>query len=147
MKTLLAMICACLALGLVAAGCGGDDDNGDDSGAAPAATTEEPADTGGATDDGSGGAAATEDVPVSMKDIAFNPADATVTKGGSVTWTNDDTVGHDVTKTSGPGPDFKSGDPGAMSGGDTFTQKFDTAGTIKYVCTVHPGMEGTVTVK
>ncbi len=147
MKTLLATICACLALGLVAAGCGGDDDS-DDSGAAPAATTEQPADTGG--DSGGGdtsGGAATEASAVSMKDIAFDPAEVTVPKGGSVTWTNDDSVGHDVTKTGGPGPAFKSGDPGALSGGDTFTQKFDTAGTIKYVCTVHPGMEGTVVVK
>jgi plastocyanin len=148
MKTLLAAICACLALGLVVAGCGGDDDDSGDSGAA--ATTEQPADTGGGgaeTDKSSGGAEAEAGAKVSMKDIAFNPSNVTVAKGGSVTWTNDESVGHDVTKESGPGPDFKSGDPGALNGGDTFTQKFDTAGTVKYVCTVHPGMEGTVTVK
>jgi plastocyanin len=146
MKTLLATICACLALGLVVAGCGGDDDDGD-SGSAPAATTEEPADTTtGGGDDTSGGGAASDAVSVSMKDIAFSPSEAKVPKGGSVTWTNDDSVGHDVTKQSGPGGDFSSGEPGAMSGGDTFTQKFDTPGTIQYVCTVHPGMEGTVVV-
>jgi plastocyanin len=146
MKTLLATICACLALGLVVAGCGGDDDDGD-SGSAPAATTEQPAETtAGGGDDTSGGGAASDAVTVSMKDIAFSPSEAEVPKGGSVTWTNDDSVGHDVTKQSGPGADFKSGDPGAMAGGDTFTQKFDTPGTIQYVCTVHPGMEGTVVV-
>ena len=146
MKTLLATICACLALGLVVAGCGGDDDdNGGDSGSAATATTEKPAETtaGG----GSGGAEAGANAKVSMKDIAFNPSNITVAKGGSVTWTNDDSVGHDVTKESGPGPDFKSGDPGGVAPGSDFTQKFDTAGSIKYVCTVHPGMEGTVTVK
>ena len=52
-----------------------------------------------------------------------------------------------MTKTDGPGPDFKSGDPGAMNGGDTFKQKFTTPGTIKYVCSVHPGMEGAIGVK
>jgi plastocyanin len=148
MKTLLAAICACLALGLVVAGCGGDDDDSGDSGAA--ATTEQPADTGGgggAETDKSGGATAEAGAKVTMKDIAFDPSNVTVAKGGSVTWTNDDSVGHDVTKESGPGPAFKSGDPGGLNGGDTFTQKFDTAGTVKYVCTVHPGMEGTVTVK
>ena len=82
-----------------------------------------------------------------MKDIAFKPALVSVPKGGTVTWTNDDTVGHDVTKTDGPGPDFKSGDPGAMNAGDTFKQKFTTPGTIKYVCSVHPGMEGAIGVK
>jgi plastocyanin len=141
MKTLLATICACLALGLVVAGCGGDDD-GDDSGSASPSTTEQPADTGGSGGAEPGG----EAVEVSMKDIAFNPAEVNVPKGGSITWTNDDSVGHDVTKESGPGPDFKSGDPGAMGGGDTFTQKFNAPGTINYVCTVHPGMTGTVVV-
>jgi plastocyanin len=148
MKTLLATICACLALGLVVAGCGGDDDDngGGDSGSAATATTEKPAETtaGGG---GGGGAEAGANAKVSMKDIAFNPSNITVAKGGSVTWTNDDSVGHDVTKESGPGPDFKSGDPGGIAPGSDFTQKFDTAGSIKYVCTVHPGMEGTVTVK
>jgi plastocyanin len=145
MKTLLATICACLALGLVVAGCGGDDDDdGGDSGSA-ATTPEKTTETTGG---GSGGAeAGAKDAKVSMKDIAFNPSNITVAKGGSVTWTNDDSVGHDVTKESGPGADFKSGDPGGMASGATFTQKFATAGSIKYVCTVHPGMEGTVTVK
>ena len=144
MKTLLATICACLALGLVAAGCGGDDDkrrlrirpSGDHGAAGRHRRRGAPR-----------RAAARRRPAVSMKDIAFNPAEVTVPKGGSVTWTNDDSVGHDVTKTAGPGPDFKSGDPGGLSGGDTFTQKFDTPGSIKYVCTVHPGMEGTVVVK
>ena len=148
-KTLLATLCACLALGLVAAGCGGDDDeDSGNSGATPTATAEKPADTtGGGGEDKSGGAEAKSGAKVSMKDISFQPSNVTVAKGGSVTWTNDDSVGHDVTKESGPGPEFKSGDPGGLGGGDTFTQKFDTPGSIKYVCTVHPGMEGTVTVK
>ena len=145
MKTLFVAICACLALGLVAAGCGGDDDS-DNSGAAGTTTTKEPADTSTAKTDASGGGAGAS-VPVTMKDITFKPADVTVTKGGSVTWTNDDSVAHDVTKTGGPGPDFKSGSPGDLSPGDTFTEKFNTPGSIKYVCTVHPGMEGTVVVK
>jgi plastocyanin len=146
MKTLLAAICVSLALGLVVAGCGGDDDDSGDSGAA--ATTEQPADTGGGggAEDKSGGAEAESGAKVSMKDISFQPSNVTVAKGGSVTWTNDDSVGHDVTKESGPGPEFKSGDPGGIAGGDAFTQKFNTPGSIKYVCTVHPGMEGTVTV-
>jgi plastocyanin len=144
MKTLFATLCACLALGLVAAGCGGDD-NSNDSGAATPATTKEPADTTAKTEASGGGAAAS--VPVTMKDITFQPADVTVSKGGSVTWTNDDSVGHDVTKTDGPGPNFKSGAAGGLASGDTFTEKFNTPGTIKYVCTVHPGMEGTIIVK
>lgn len=147
MKTWLALLCACLALGLVAVGCGDDDD--DDS-SADTAAQEQPADT--ATDKTEkeaedGGAAAPKTVEVSMKDIAFDPADVTVPKGGKVVWTNDESVGHDVTKDSGPGPDFSSGDPGGLAQGATFEQRFTAAGEVKYVCTVHSEMEGTVTVE
>jgi plastocyanin len=117
----LAMLLACAALGMVGAGCGGDDD--DDGG-------------GGSAGGGGGGA------QVTMKDIKFDPSDVTVKAGDTVTWTNEDSVGHDVT-----GDDFKSGDPGGIAGGDTFEHTFDEAGTFKYVCTVHPGMEGAVKVE
>ena len=82
-----------------------------------------------------------------MENIQFNPDGLDVTTGTTVTWTNDESVGHDVTKTGGPGPDFSSGDPGGMGEGDTFEQTFDTPGEIDYVCTVHPNMTATITVK
>jgi plastocyanin len=127
----LALLIACLALVLIGAGCGGDDD---DDGGGGGATTEAPAADGGSS---SGGGA-----EVSMENIKFNPSDVTVKPGETVTWVNDDSVGHDVT-----GDSFKSGDPGALQNGDTFEHTFDSAGTFDYVCTVHPGMKGTVTVK
>src|SRR5256885_16832058 len=83
---------------------------------------------------------------VSMKSIQFNPKTLTVNKGTTVVWTNDDPVGHDVTKQSGPGPQFSSGS-GDIGGGGTYKQTFNTPGTINYVCTVHPGMTGTIVVK
>jgi plastocyanin len=144
-KTSLAALCACLALALVAAGCGGSDNN--DKGTAGGSSSS-PAKSGGKKQaTGGGGATAGKSASVTLKDIAFHPANVTVAKGGTVTWTNDDTVGHDVTKESGPGKDFKSGTPGGLTNGATFKQTFTTAGTIKYRCTVHPGMEGTITVK
>jgi plastocyanin len=142
MTKLLALLCACLALGLVVAGCGGDDDEGDGANGEEATQEQPTAETGGA-----GGGAAAKTAAVSMKNISFEPADVTVAKGGTVTWTNDDSVAHDVTKTGGPGKDFKSGDAGGMSSGDTFKHTFNTTGRVEYVCTVHPGMEGAVTVK
>jgi plastocyanin len=131
----LAMLLACLALGVVATGCGGDDDDdggGGGGGGNGAATTEEPAGGGG------GGGAA----EVSMEGIAFEPGEVTVSAGDTVTWTNNDSVAHDVTA-----DDFSSGDPGGMGVGDTFERTFDEAGTFDYVCTVHPGMEGSVVVE
>ncbi len=56
-------------------------------------------------------------------------------------------MGHDVTKTGGPGPDFSSGEPGGLAEGDTFTHTFNKPGKIEYVCTVHADMKGMVTVK
>ena len=135
----LALLCSCLALGLVAGGCGSDDE-GDGGGGAEtkqAEPAEEPAAEGGGA----------KTAAVSMKDISFQPAEVTVAKGGKVTWTNDDSARHDVTKTGGPGAEFKSGEPGEMAKGDTFEQAFDTPGTVEYVCTVHPGMKGTVAVE
>lgn len=138
----LAMLMACLALALTAVGCGDDDEDEGGGGGDEAA---QPAPTGGGEDKGSAGA---KDVTVSMKNIAFDPDSVTVAKGGTITWTNDESIGHDVTKTGGPGPAFRSGEPGGMGQGDTFKQTFKTAGEIEYVCTVHASsMTGTITVE
>jgi plastocyanin len=134
----LALLCTCLALGLIVAGCGGDDE-GDGGGGGEA--QEQPA-------GGGGGAAAPKSATVSMKDIAFEPADVSVAKGGTVTWTNDEAVAHDVEKTGGPGKAFSSGPEGGMQQGDTYKVTLTEPGTYEYVCRVHaPNMAGTVTVK
>jgi plastocyanin len=128
MKPSIALLIACFSLCLVAAGCGGDDSSG---GGGNADTKQQAAPTS------EGGGA-----EVSMEGIKFNPSDVTVKVGDTVTWTNNESVGHDVTA-----DDFKSGDPAAMQSGDTFQHKFDKAGTFDYVCSVHPGMKGSVEVK
>ena len=136
MNKLLALLLACLAIGLVA--CGGDDDDesgGGDTGGA--ATAEEPA--------AGGGGGGTE---VSMASIQFDPKDVTVKAGETITFVNDESVPHDVHKSSGPGPDFASGPSGGMQEGDTFELTLDEAGSYEYVCDVHaPGMSGTITVE
>lgn len=143
MNRWLALLLACVALGVVVAGCGNSDD--DDGGGNDAQNTEQPAEQGsagggGGADDADAGSAG--GAKVSMEGIKFNPASVTVKAGDTVTWTNNDSVGHDVT-----GDNFKSGDSGGMQNGDTFAQTFDKKGTFDYVCTVHPGMKGSVTVK
>jgi plastocyanin len=122
----IAVAISSCALALGAAGCGGG--GGGDSSSAPAPAP-------GATT-----------ATVDMKNIQFNPKALTVNKGTTVTWTNSDSVGHDVTKQLGPGPKFQSG-TGDIGSGGTYKVTFNTPGTIKYECTVHPGMVGTVTVK
>ncbi len=137
MTKLLALLLACLALGLVA--CGGDDEESDGGGGG-ASTTEQPADTGG----GGGGGGA----EVAMESIQFSPKDLTVSAGDTITFTNNEAVPHDVHKSSGPGEDFASGPSGGMQEGDTFELTLDEPGKYEYVCDVHaPGMSGTITVE
>jgi amicyanin len=139
MNRWFAILLSVLALGLVA-GCGGDDDD-DGGGGEAAETTEQPAE-----DTGGGGAAAGDTAEVGMKGIAFDPEEVSVKTGGTVKWTNNESIPHDVTKEDGPGADFSSGN-GNMKQGDTYEQTFKEAGKVNYVCTVHPNMKGTVTVE
>ena len=136
MTKLIALTFACLALGLAA--CGGDDDSGGGSSGGGSSTGQS---SGGGSGSGSG-------TNVSLKNIQFDPKDLTVKAGQTITFTNDESVPHDVHKESGPGGDFASGPDGGMQQGDTFKLKLDKPGTYKYVCHVHaPGMAGTITVK
>lgn len=79
---------------------------------------------------------------VEIKNLAFNPTPITVTVGTTVTWTNNDTVTHTVTSTSGPA----SFDSGHMEPGNTFSFTFTEAGTYDYMCTIHPYMRAQVIV-
>jgi len=140
MKKWLAPICACLVLGLVAAGCGGDDDGNDSGGSA--ATTEKTATTekaGGAAKPAAGKA-----VEVKIVDIDYDPRDASAPKGATVKWTNTGNLPHTVTKEGGPGPDF---DSGTLQPGDTYEQTVDTPGKIAYHCLIHSNQHGSLTVK
>jgi plastocyanin len=137
MKKLLVLLIACVALTLTFAACGDDDDDDGGGGSAATTTTEQ-------TDTGGGGGGGAEAASVDIPEIAFEPADITVKAGTTVTWTNSDDIPHTVTKEGGPGAEFDSGD---LDPGSTFEQTFDAPGKVDYVCTIHPGQAGTVTVE
>jgi plastocyanin len=124
MRRILVALSAVLALTLGVAACGGDDDSG-----------------GGGSTSTSSAASSGGGVTIKMQNIQFAPKDTTVKVGQKVTWTNDDSTDHNVTADSGA--DFKSKDFGK---GSTFEFTADKAGTIKYECTLHPGMTGTLNV-
>ena len=86
------------------------------------------------------GAGADEHVTISH--YAFAPASLTVAAGTTVTWTNLDSVGHDVTVTRGPAL-FHSP---MLSQGQSWSYTFSAAGPYSYICSVHPDMRATVTV-
>ena len=122
MKSRFALVLTAVALGLAA--CGGDDEE-------PAADATPTAASGGGGGDV---------VEIKMKDIQFQPADADVKLGQTVRWPNEDTVDHNAVADDGT---FKSELYGQ---GKSFEWKADKVGTIKYVCTVHPGMDGVLNV-
>ena len=79
---------------------------------------------------------------VTISNFAFSPAAITVKKGTAVTWTNKDSTTHTVTENdSQDGP--KSGE---LNQGQSYTFTYNTAGTFKYHCSIHPDMTGSVTV-
>ena len=86
-------------------------------------------------------ASAQTDNAIVMSNFAFSPMAITVPAGTTVSWTNKDGEPHTVTSLEGL---FRSG---ALDTGDSFKFKFVKAGVYKYVCSIHPRMTGTVTVK
>ena len=125
MRRILPALCAVVAL--AAAGCGSSNSNSTSSGSSSSGSTAAASSSGG--------------VAIKMQNIAFDPKAVTVKVGQKVTWTNDDSVDHNVTSQSGE--TIKSDNFGK---GATFSFTPKKAGTIKYVCTIHPGMTATLTV-
>jgi plastocyanin len=74
---------------------------------------------------------------VRVVDNAFRPDDVQVSVGDTVTWEFTGATLHNVI-----GDGFKS----ENQKDGTFEHTFNSAGTYDYVCTLHPGMKGTVEV-
>jgi plastocyanin len=129
---------AVLAIALVPlAGCGGDD-----SEPAAAASTPAAAETTPATKPSKPAKPAASTTDVKMIDNAFEAKDITVNVGDTVAWENAGQIAHTATATAGA--DF---DSGSVAPGETYEWTAKKAGTVSYVCTFHPGMEGTITVQ
>jgi plastocyanin len=112
---------ALLLLLVLAAGCGDENESPDSGGA---------------------GAPGGDAVQVEMKDILFVPEKVTARVGQTVVWINQDDVEHDVKATKGA--DFESK---PLSKGDTYEAKLTKAGSIDYLCTIHPSQRGKITVE
>src|SRR5215212_2581479 len=77
---------------------------------------------------------------VSIKNFAFDPPNATVAPGTTVTWVNNDQVPHTATANDG------AFDSGTLQPGQSYSFAFDKPGTYAYHCNIHPYMTATVTV-
>lgn len=78
---------------------------------------------------------------IQISSFSFSPASLTVKVGDTVTWTNQDSVGHSATA------DDKSFDTGILGQGKSGTITFSKAGTYTYYCSVHTSMSGTIVVQ
>ena len=79
---------------------------------------------------------------VAIEGFAFIPQQITVKSGTKVTWTNQDSVGHNITETDGlPGPKSST-----INQGQSYSFTFTTPGTYHYMCSIHPEMTGAVIV-
>ena len=88
-------------------------------------------------------APATGDVTVTAKDDnKFHEATASATVGQTVVWMNAGGSHHNITFDN-----ESSLDDGKFDGGTSYAVKFTAAGTYKYQCTVHAGMNGEIDVK
>jgi plastocyanin len=76
---------------------------------------------------------------VTIAGFAFAPATLKVHVGDTVTWTNNDSVGHTATSTG-------AFDTGTIASGSTATVTMTKAGTLTYHCAIHRSMTGTIVV-
>ena len=80
------------------------------------------------------------DATVTIRNFMF-AMDTTVTAGSAITWKNLDGEPHTVASLDGL---FRSK---ALDEGDSYSFRFDHPGVFKYICSIHPNMKATITVK
>jgi plastocyanin len=78
---------------------------------------------------------------ISIKRAGFSPASVTINANDSVTWTNNDTIDHQVVANNGS---FASP---VLKPGKSYTRTFRNGGTFRYHDSFHPTLRGTVTVR
>jgi plastocyanin len=91
-------------------------------------------------------APASTPVTVEATIVNFTLPNLTVAVGTTVTWTQADGAPH--TSTSGTNGQFddQGWDSPTLSTNETFSHTFNEVGAFSYTCTIHPSMNGTVTV-
>jgi plastocyanin len=94
---------------------------------------------------------------INLSSLMFNPSTTTVKVGETVTWRNDEPIGHTVTSGKYMGIDKTTGLRSSQKAdgmfnakldgkGKTFSFTFTKPGTYTYYCDIHQGMNATITV-
>lgn len=124
-----------IALALALVSCGGDDST--PTTAAPGTTGASVTTAGGAT---TTAGSADGIVRIDIASFSFSPAEVTVSVGTTVEWTNRDNTDHTTTADGGVWN-------GSLAPDATFQYVADTPGEFAYVCNIHMGMAGVLTVE
>lgn len=83
---------------------------------------------------------------VKIAKMKFQTPDVKVKTGSTVTWMNTEALPHNVHFKAGGGVEKEIEGP-MLRANETFSVKFNKAGTYDYICTPHPFMKGKVTVE
>lgn len=93
------------------------------------------------------------EVSIDIKDFAYSKPNIKVKKGTKVTWTNQDTIKHNVilenTAKGAPSPEEVKSNVLAgplLKKGERYSFTFNEVSSNGYVCSPHPYMKGTVNV-
>lgn len=81
------------------------------------------------------------DIAVMIKNFDYSPMDLNIAAGTTVVWKNLDGEPHTIASIDGQ---FRSQ---ALDQDDSFRFTFDHPGVFKYICSIHPKMKATITVK
>lgn len=76
----------------------------------------------------------------------YVPLNLEVMRGTTVTWQNEDNIGHVIQSQDGHGNLVSMYNSGILNTGDSFSYKFVKPGMYYYFCTIHPWRTGVVTV-
>lgn len=79
-------------------------------------------------------------VTVTIADMAFSPAEITISAGDTVRWRNDDFLDHTATESSDAWEV-------ALKTGASAERAFPEPREVKYYCRFHPNMTGTIRVR
>jgi len=85
------------------------------------------------------GAAAATTHTVVIDGVKYDPEALTIDRGDTVIWVNKDPFPHTVTS--------KAFDSQSIAAGKSWKYTAGKAGEFTYICTFHPNMKGTLTVK
>ncbi len=78
---------------------------------------------------------------VHIDNFTFSPQELTISRGGTVTWVNDDDIPHALAAND---KTFRSK---AMDTEERFSFTFNKPGTYEYFCSLHPHMQGKIIVR